>query len=107
MNKRDMFYSNYNAGGFIDQPMPINQNFMPNLMMPNMMMPNQMMQNSPLPNQMYNQNMMYPQMDNQTYDYDIDDRLTKLERQVRNLDTRISKLEQVKEEDITYNTTII
>jgi len=97
MNKRDMFYSNYNAGGFIDQPMPINQNFMPNQMMPNMMMPNQMMQNSSLPNQMYNQ----------TYDYDIDDRLTKLERQVRNLDTRISKLEQVKEEDITYNTTII
>ena len=49
MNKRDMFYSNYNAGGFIDQPMPINQNFMPN-----MMMPNQMMQNNSLPNQMSN-----------------------------------------------------
>lgn len=98
MNKRDMFYSNYNAGGFVDQPMPINQNFFPNQMaMPNMMMPNQMMQNNSVPNQMYNQ----------TYDYDFDDRLTKLERQVRNLDTRISKLEQIKEEDITYNTTII
>lgn len=102
MNKRDMFYSNYNAGGYIDQPMPINQNFIPNQMMPNMMMPNQMMQNNTIPNQ----NMMGT-VSNQLYESDIDERITKLERQVRSLDTRISKLEQLKEEDITYNTTII
>lgn len=102
MNKRDMFYSNYNAGGYIDQPMPINQNFIPNQMMPNMMIPNQMMQNNTIPNQ----NMMGT-VSNQLYESDIDERITKLERQVRSLDTRISKLEQLKEEDITYNTTII
>lgn len=98
MNKRDMFYSNYNASGYINQPMMnnIGQGFIPNQMvMPNMM-----------PNQMYNQNMAIPNQVEQNCNYDYEERITKLERQIRSIDARVSKLEQIKEEDITYNTII-
>lgn len=69
MKKRNMFYSNYNAGGFID---PYFNNMGQNI-------PPQFMQNN-INNQ-----------DNALYDFEM--RLEKLERQINNIDSRLSKLE--------------
>lgn len=97
MNKRDMYYSNYNAGGFVDPQMYPNQNMMgPQGFTQNNSYqafgPNVMPNNAPI-NQNY-----YPEND-------FDARITKLERQIRSLDTRLSKLENIGnvEEDITFN----
>ncbi len=77
-NNRGMFYSNYQAGGFND---------------PNMI-PNTYNINSQY--QAYgpgvNPGMMMPSQEyGETNDYN--ERLTKIERQIRNLDQRIRKLE--------------
>lgn len=90
-DNRDMFYSNYQAGGFQEpnfipvQPMPqqpsgynLNQNYQaygPNVM--------------PMPVQ--NQNMSNNSAN--TYVDEYDQRITKLERQIRRMDQRLRKLE--------------
>jgi len=82
---RDMFYSNYQAGGQMDpnvfvQP-PSGYNMTSNYQAygPNVM-----------PIQNPNMNLM-PQ--NSTYTDDYDDRITKLEKQIRRMDQRLRKLE--------------
>ena len=87
MNNRDMFYGNYQAGGFSEP------NF--NMGMPNNFQP-----------QGYNINANYQAFgpnvipgasnnSNNTYGYsdDYDQRITKLERQIRRIDQRLRKLE--------------
>jgi len=97
MNKRNMFYSNYNAGGFVD----------PNMQM-NMQQPQGYSQSNYY--QAYGPNVMPMQTQpNQYNDYDnfndYETRITKLERQIRSLDARISKLETNTNltEEINYN----
>ncbi len=78
---RDMFYSNYQAGGFQEPNMiytppqgySINQNYQ-----------------AYGPNVMANPNM---QNASNTYMNEYDERISKLERQIRSLDQRIRKLE--------------
>lgn len=78
---RDMFYSNYQAGGFQEPNMiytppqgyNINQNYQ-----------------AYGPNVMANPNM---QSTPNTYMNEYDERISKLERQIRSLDQRIRKLE--------------
>ena len=78
---RDMFYSNYQAGGFQEPNMiytppqgyNINQNYQ-----------------AYGPNVMANPNM---QNTRNTYINEYDERISKLERQIRSLDQRIRKLE--------------
>jgi len=86
-DNRDMFYSNYQAGGFQEpnfMPMPmgqpsgynINQNYQaygPNVM--------------PIGNQGNVNN------NNNSYIDEYDQRITKLERQIRRIDQRLRKLE--------------
>lgn len=82
MKNRDMFYENYSTGGYNG---PINQNMLgPNMgYNPNMINPNYM-QNNP---NMINEQMGY------NYDNNHEQRITRLEKIIRNLDTRIQKLE--------------
>lgn len=95
---RDMFYGNYNAGGFSE----------PNFMVPNqnMMVPQGQPQGynvsgsyqaygpnvipGAVPN---NTNNINSQNSYNTYNDDYDNRITKLERQVRRIDQRLRKLE--------------
>ncbi len=89
-NDRDMYYGNY---GYVSNPLP-------NGMMPMMqggMMP--MMQN---PNINYgmpysNQNMMPCNQNNNSNNTDFDNRLNTIERQIKRLNERITRLET------TYN----
>lgn len=81
---RDMFYSNYQAGGFQEPNMiytppqgySINQNYQ-----------------AYGPNVMSNPNMQNMQSTPNTYMNEYDERISKLERQIRSLDQRIRKLE--------------
>lgn len=81
---RDMFYSNYQAGGFQEPNMiytppqgySINQNYQ-----------------AYGPNVMANPNMQNMQSTPNTYINEYDERISKLERQIRSLDQRIRKLE--------------
>ena len=81
---RDMFYSNYQAGGFQEPNMiytppqgySINQNYQ-----------------AYGPNVMSNPNMQNIQSTPNTYMNEYDERISKLERQIRSLDQRIRKLE--------------
>lgn len=81
---RDMFYSNYQAGGFQEPNMiytppqgySINQNYQ-----------------AYGPNVMANPNMQNMQNTSNTYMNEYDERISKLERQIRSLDQRIRKLE--------------
>ena len=80
MDDRDMYYSGYNYGGFT----PLNQ------------MPNQMP--SMMPNQMtVNPNQMPMTMSNNTYASsqfnDMTERISRLERQVKRLDQRLTRIE--------------
>lgn len=100
MKDRNMFYSNYQSGGFMDpnfnQPMMgvpagynINQNYQaygPNVM------PNNIGDNS--------------MVNNNTYVDEYDNRITKLERQIRRIDQRLRKLEnssQIADEEISID----
>ena len=79
---RDMFYSNYQAGGF-EGPNVI---YTP---------PQGYMINNQY--QAYGPNVMIPNTNNNVsygnYQDDYDNRISKLERQIRNLDARLKKLE--------------
>lgn len=79
MNDRNMFYQNVNQGysapgGFIP-PSGYNMNSQYQAYGPNVILDN------------YNQNQ------NQSYNNDHEERISKLERQIRSLDVRIQKLE--------------
>lgn len=81
MNDRNMFYQNVNQGysapgGFIP-PSGYNMNSQYQAYGPNVIPDN------------YNQN----QNQNQSYNNDHEERISKLERQIRSLDVRIQKLE--------------
>lgn len=81
MNERDMYYNSYGYGGFT----PLNN-------MPNQMPP---MMNPQMPNQQFSG--MSPQMPNNTYQTsqfnDMTERIGRLERQVKRLDQRLTRLE--------------
>lgn len=92
---RDMFYSDYNYGGYINQT--------PNMMMgPNVMGQNSNMISSP---NIFSQNtnmmaagpnVALPMMNNSYTNNIIDnyeDRISKLERNIKKLESRVSKLE--------------
>lgn len=88
--KRDMFYSDYQAGGFV-QPQPQGfytnqqyQAFGPNVIPNNMQM---------------NQN----QYQNQTYTDDYENRFNRIESTIRKLDARLSKLEASQTETLELN----
>lgn len=93
-DNRDMVYSNYQAGGFAEP------NMMPN-MMPNNMMPQGYNMSSNYqaygPNviPMNNMNGNINTQNNGTNSYvdEYDQRITKLERQIRRMDQRLRKLE--------------
>lgn len=86
MKNRDMFYSNYQAGGFQDAnmiynpPSAYNINSQYSAFGPGVMPGNQMINQGMYASNNYGVN-------------DIDERITKIERQIRNLDQRIRKLE--------------
>lgn len=88
---RDMFYSNYQAGAQMEPQMfmtpPSGYNMSSNYQAygPNVIP----MQNMNMNNQMVPQNNTY---DN-SYTDDFDNRITKLEKQVRRIDQRLRKLE--------------
>ena len=89
-NDRDMYYGNY---GYVSNPLP--NGIMP--IMQGGMMP--MMQN---PNMNYgtpysNQNMMPCNQNNNSNNTDFDNRLNTIERQIKRLNERITRLET------TYN----
>lgn len=92
---RDMYYGNY---GYVSNP--FQNGMMPMMqgeMMPGVMMP--MMQN---PNMNYgtpysNQNMMPCNQNNNSNNTDFDNRLNTIERQIKRLNERITRLET------TYN----
>lgn len=84
MNDRNMFYQNVNQGysapGAFIPPSGYNINSQYQAYGPNVIPDN------------YNQN-YYNQNQNKNYSNDYEDRISKLERQIRNLDVRIQKLE--------------
>lgn len=84
--KRDMFYSDYQAGGFV-QPQP--QGFYTNQQY-------QAFGPNVIPN-----NMQATQ--NQTYTADYEDRFNKIENAIRKLDARLSKLEAGQTETLELN----
>ncbi|MBQ4263663.1 MAG: hypothetical protein IJB83_05445 [Bacilli bacterium] len=94
MKNRDMFYENYAAGGY---NMPFNQNI------PNMNMPlNYNIPNNYAP-QYNNPNIIDEQMQGYNYDNNYEQRITRLEKIVRSLDTRVQKLEgSLETEDNVY-----
>jgi len=97
MKNRDMFYQNvnqsYNNPGMFIPPSGYNVNsqiqaYGPNVMNPNMMYPN-----------MYqNPNMTQEQMGYYDENNEYNERLNKIERQIKNLDARLQKLENVSNE---------
>lgn len=94
--ERDMFYSDYNYGGYVTP----NPNMNMNMMAPNMYTQNMNMVSSP---NMFNgsSNMMaagpnvtLPQNINyETNTNDYENRISKLERDVKKLESRVNKLE--------------
>lgn len=80
---RDMVYGNYNAGAFSEPqyipPQGYNINTQYQAYGPNVMVPSG--------------NMNYGNMTNNTYVDEYDQRISKIERQIRNLDARLKKLE--------------
>jgi len=96
---RDMFYGNYQAGGFSD-PNYVGAN--QNMMMP-MANPQPQGYNvsgsymgygpNIIPGAAPNNNNMNSQNSYNTYNDDYDNRITKLERQIRRIDQRLRKLE--------------
>ena len=78
---RDMVYGNYNMGAYSEPqfipPQGYNINSQYQAFGPNVMVPNNM--------NIYNSNTGYTD--------DIESRINKLERQIRNLDTRLKRLE--------------
>ena len=86
MNNRDMFYQNLNQGyqapGMIYPPSGYNLNQEYQAYGPNVIPPN-------YNNQINNNN---------NINNDLEDRVSKLERQIKTLDTRIQKLESVSNE---------
>lgn len=86
---RDMYYQNLNQGyqnpGMVIPPSGYNMNtniqaYGPNIMPNNAMVPN-------------NANMMSNQGMQTNYDMDFYDKFDKIDRQIKNLDTRLQKLE--------------
>ena len=92
MNNRDMFYQNLNQGyqmpGMIYPPSGYNLNQEYQAYGPNVI---------PYNNQMYNMNGNMNNNYNNTNN-DLEDRVSKLERQIKTLDTRLQKLESVSNE---------
>lgn len=86
-DNRDMFYSNYQAGGFQEPNMimtpPQGYNMTQNYQAYG---PNVMPINNMVPNQMGTTN-------SNNYIDEYDQRITKLERQIRRIDQRLRKLE--------------
>lgn len=96
-NKRNMVYSDYNAGAFIDPQMGGNTGMISGPQGYMMSGNYQAFGPNVVPNEMpYKNNFV---------ESDYEARITKLERQIRNLDTRLSKLENSStiEDDITFN----
>ena len=97
---RGMFYSNYQSGAYNEPNMiytpasgyNINQQY-------SSFGPNQMMPNMPMQGGMNEANYGY----NDAYTDEYDTRITKLERQIKNLDARIRKLETNTTDDTTIN----
>ena len=83
---RDMFYSNYQAGGYQE---------------PNMIYTPPQGYNINQSYQAYGPNVISAQNGQNTYQNEYDERLTKIERQIRNLDQRIRKLETASNIDET------
>ncbi len=102
-NDRNLFYSDYQAGGFMNPQMGMNQGYMPQMQQVPQMQ--QMPQNMLPSGYMLNNNYMsygpmaspnaVPEQYQNTFDNSnsMDSRLNKLERQVRKLEARVSKLE--------------
>jgi len=96
-DNRDMFYGNYQTGGFTEP------NFMP------MQGPSGYNMNASYqaygPNVMPNNNVPNNNMIYGTNTNDYDERITKLERQIRRIDQRLRKLENAGsiDEDITID----
>lgn len=88
MNNRDMFYQNLNQGyqnpGMIYPPSGYNLNQEYQAYGPNVMP--------------YNNGMNNNMNNNYNINNDLEDRISKLERQIKTLDTRIQKLESVSNE---------
>lgn len=87
-DNRDMFYSNYQAGGFQE----------PNMMMAppqgyNMTQNYQAYGPNVMPINNMNGNMGMQNTGNNSYIDEYDQRITKLERQIRRIDQRLRKLE--------------
>ena len=74
---RDMFYQNYQAGGFGNAPMPSGYNY-----------------NSQY--QAYGPNAFYNE---ENY---LEERLSRIEKSIRNLDQRLDKIESVKDTTDSY-----
>ena len=88
--KRNMFYSDYQAGGFY-QPQP--QGFFTNQQY-------QAFGPNVIPNNMYSN-----QTQDQVYSDDIDQRIDRIENLIRKLDQRISKLENISLNSDAINST--
>ncbi len=86
---RDMYYGNYQAGGF-QEP-----NFMPNMQPQGYNINAQYQSYGPnaVPMPIPMNNMNGQTNDNGTYVDEYDQRITKLERQIRRIDQRLRKLE--------------
>ncbi len=88
MKNRDMFYQNVNQGysnpGMYIPPSGYNINTQMQSYGPNMYMPNP--------------NMTQEQMGYYNNENDFDQRISKIERQIKNLDSRLQKLENVSNE---------
>lgn len=98
MKNRDMFYQNLNQGyqnpGQFVPPSGYNMNSQYQAYGPNVM-----------PGQAYGPNVVPGQMNqyNDNYTDEYEQRISKLERQVKNLDTRLQKLETANTEGVTDN----
>ena len=92
MKNRDMFYQNVSQGysnpGMFIPPSGYNMNTQMQAYGPNIMNPN--MYNNP---NITNEQMGYYDENNE-----LNDRINKIERQIKNLDTRVQKLENVSNE---------
>lgn len=89
MKNRDMFYQNINQGytnpGMLVPPSGYNINTQMQAYGPNM-------------NQFAHPNITEEQMGYYNNNNELDERLNKIERQIKNLDTRLQKLENVSNE---------
>ena len=96
-DNRDMVYSNYQAGGFAEPNMMPNMapNMMPNMMPQGYNMSSNYQAYGPnvIPMNNMNGNNVMSNNENNTYIDEYDQRITKLERQIRRMDQRLRKLE--------------